>query len=373
MKKLLFAASAAILLASCGQKTPDHQLTGHLEGFAGDSMIVYVINEDFNRQDYIDTISVTNGDFVYDLKDPSQLRLVALMPMDKSSNLSVLLVPGEYARIDGSMDEYFYSGSKFYEDYNTFDRQNTSLQTEMHSIMDRAREMHTNGTATDSAMQVLQAEYEAIVGKMSEAARAWAEANPSNDVSAYVINTIESADYKAVVEKLDPAVRNGRLAALIQSRLDRIAAEEAREAATKRCVEGAEAPDFTVIDPSGKEIKLSSLRGKALVLDFWGSWCVWCIKGIPDMKAAYKKYSKKVEFLSIACNDTDEKWRAALEEQKMPWLQAINGTEKNDVSVLYGISGYPTKIIIDAEGKIVKTVIGEDPAFYELLDKLFKK
>ncbi len=373
MKKLLYAASAAVLLASCGQKAPEHQLTGHLEGLSADSLIVMVVNETFSRQDYTDTIPVTNGDFVYDLKDPSQLRQIAIMPLGQRSNLSVLLVPGETARIEGTMDEYFYSGSKFYEDYNAFDRSIGDVQKEIGAIMDKAGEMHNNGTATDSAMQELQTQYEAALAKMGEAAKAWVDAHPGDDVSAYVISTLGNDDYKAAVEKLAPAVRNGKLAPYIQSRLDLIAAEEAREAASQRCVEGAEAPDFTVLDPAGKEINLKSLRGKALVLDFWGSWCVWCIKGIPDMKAAYKKYGKKVEFLSIACNDTDEKWRAALEEQKMPWLQAINGTEKNDVSVLYGISGYPTKIIIDAEGKIVKTVIGEDPAFYELLDKLFKK
>ncbi|MBR5069882.1 MAG: AhpC/TSA family protein [Bacteroidales bacterium] len=373
MKKMFFAASAAVLLASCGQKAPEHQLTGHLDGLDADSLIVYVINESFSRQDYMDTIAVTNGDFVYDLKDPSQLRLIALMPKGQNSNLSVLLVPGEYVRIDGTMDEYFFSGSKFYEDYNTYDRSITDYQREISGIMDRAREMHENGTATDSAMQIMQGEYEALMGKMSEAAKDWAASHPDQDVSAYIISALDGSDYKAAVEKLAPAVRNGKLSPYIQSRLDRIAAEEAREAAQQRCVEGAEAPDFTVLDPNGKPITLSSLRGKALVLDFWGSWCVWCIKGIPDMKTAYKKYSKKVEFLSIACNDTDEKWRAALEEQQMPWLQAFNGTDKNDVSVLYGIQGYPTKILIDADGKIVKTIIGEDPAFYELLDKYCKK
>ena len=372
MKPLFFAASAALLLASCGPKAPEHQLAGHLDGLDADSLIVYVINESFSRQDYIDTIPVTNGDFVYDLKDPTQLRQVALMPLGGGSNLSVLLVPGEYARIDGTMDEYFFSGSKFYEDYNAYDRSITDLQQKVIDIMGTARRMHEDGTATDSAMTVLQEEYETTLQKMGEAAKEWAAKHPADDVSAYVISTLQGADYKAAVEGLDPAVRNGRLAPYIQSYLDRIAAEEARQAAQQRCAEGAEAPDFTVLDPDGKPITLSSLRGKAVVLDFWGSWCVWCIKGIPDMKKAYKKLSRKVEFFSIACNDTDEKWRAALAEQQMPWLQAINGEGKDDVSVLYGIQAYPTKIIIGSDGKIVKTIVGEDPAFYDLLNTLFK-
>ena len=50
------------------------------------------------------------------------------------------------------------------------------------------------------------------------------------------------------------------------------------------------APDFTLNDINGKPLALSSLRGKYVVIDFWGSWCGWCIKGIPKMKEYYAKY-----------------------------------------------------------------------------------
>ena len=50
------------------------------------------------------------------------------------------------------------------------------------------------------------------------------------------------------------------------------------------------APDFTLNDINGKPLVLSSLRGKYVILDFWGSWCVWCIRGIPNMKEYYNKY-----------------------------------------------------------------------------------
>ena len=54
------------------------------------------------------------------------------------------------------------------------------------------------------------------------------------------------------------------------------------------------APDFELPDLQGNPLKLSSLRGKYVVLDFWGSWCVWCIRGIPKMKEAYAKHKDKM-------------------------------------------------------------------------------
>ena len=62
------------------------------------------------------------------------------------------------------------------------------------------------------------------------------------------------------------------------------------------------AKDFTLKDINGNDLSLSNLRGKYVVLDFWGSWCGWCMKGLPDMKAAYEKHKDNLEILGIDCN-----------------------------------------------------------------------
>ena len=129
-----------------------------------------------------------------------------------------------------------------------------------------------------------------------------------------------------------------------------------------------DAPDFTLTDINGKPLTLSSLRGKYVVLDFWGSWCGWCIKGIPQMKEYYKKYAGKFEILGIDCNDSEEAWRAAVDEYELPWLHVYCSDEK--VLKDYDIQGFPTKVIITPEGKIEQMIIGEDPEFYAILDKL---
>ena len=134
------------------------------------------------------------------------------------------------------------------------------------------------------------------------------------------------------------------------------------------------APDFELPDLQGNPLKLSSLRGKYVVLDFWGSWCIWCIRGIPHMKEAYRKYKDKMEILGVDCQDTEEKWKAAVEEHQLPWLQVRCPEDYlQTLGQQYGIQGFPTKVIIDPEGRLVKVVVGEDPAFYTFLDQLFAK
>ena len=129
------------------------------------------------------------------------------------------------------------------------------------------------------------------------------------------------------------------------------------------------APDFSLKDLNGKIVSLRSLRGKPLVLDFWGSWCVWCIRGFPKMKEYYQKHAGKFEILGIDCNDSEEAWRKAVKENNLPWLQVYcpNGSSVFDD---YDIQGFPTKIVLDTQGRVMKTFLGEDPAFYQYLDEI---
>ena len=133
------------------------------------------------------------------------------------------------------------------------------------------------------------------------------------------------------------------------------------------------APDFELPNLQGSTTKLSSLRGKYVVIDFWGSWCIWCIRGIPQMKTYYTKYKDKMEILGVDCRDTEDKWRAAVEEHQLPWLQVRCPNEKlQTIAAQYNIEGFPTKVVVGPQGKIAKVVVGEDPEFYKYLDELFK-
>lgn len=147
--------------------------------------------------------------------------------------------------------------------------------------------------------------------------------------------------------------------------------QNTRQADNKNVEDGKLAPDFTLKSIDGTDLSLSSLRGKYLILDFWGSWCIWCIKGFPEMKKYYEKYADRMEILGVDCGDTEEKWKAAVQKHELKWKQVYNPRDSKLIAQ-YAISGFPTKIVIDPEGKIIKTIVGEDPAFYEFLDELFK-
>lgn len=139
---------------------------------------------------------------------------------------------------------------------------------------------------------------------------------------------------------------------------------------------GDAAPDFTLPDTNGKEVTLKSQQGKWVVLDFWGSWCPWCIKGFPKMKESYKSLGNKVTFIGVACRDGKDAWLNAVKQYELPWLNVWvdpdNKEKTQGIMQTFQLRGFPTKMIIDPKGIIRNITIGEDPDFYPTLQSLVK-
>jgi peroxiredoxin len=134
---------------------------------------------------------------------------------------------------------------------------------------------------------------------------------------------------------------------------------------------GSVAPDFTLQNEKGRTVSLKDFAGKYVVLEFWGTWCGYCIKEMPRLKACYSKYSDKVEFIGIDYKDNRQSWIKAISKYELNWTNLI--AVNDEVREKYGVEGFPTKIIIDREGKIVLKTTGESDEFYLKMDELFCK
>ncbi|TND07825.1 MAG: thioredoxin family protein [Bacteroidetes bacterium] len=118
---------------------------------------------------------------------------------------------------------------------------------------------------------------------------------------------------------------------------------------------GAPAPDFTLKDENGKEVSLSSLKGKAVYLDFWASWCGPCKKEMPNSVALKKKLEgRNVTFVYVSIDKDENAWRSSMKQINVEGIHLCTGAAKNElIGKLYNIQFIPRYVIIDKEGKIV--------------------
>lgn len=139
-------------------------------------------------------------------------------------------------------------------------------------------------------------------------------------------------------------------------------------------VVGKEVPDIVSMNTyDNKKFNLKSLRGKYVVIDFWGTWCGPCVSGMPKMKEYLDKYKGKMEIVGVASESDDgSRWRNFLEKNKdYNWHQVLSRPDE-DYILKFSVAGFPTKIIVDPQGKIVERFVGEDDAIYKKLDELLK-
>jgi peroxiredoxin len=117
---------------------------------------------------------------------------------------------------------------------------------------------------------------------------------------------------------------------------------------------GNPAPDFSLATLDGKTIQLSSLRGKPVVVNFWASWCHFCVGEAPDLQALYQQYhGQGLEMLGVGTDD-QEALRAKAQELKLTYPIGSNPQAADT----YGVEGVPHTFFINRQGLIAASARG---------------
>ncbi len=112
----------------------------------------------------------------------------------------------------------------------------------------------------------------------------------------------------------------------------------------------AYAPDFSITTSEGEYIALDDLRGRVVLLDFWGTWCPPCVASVPSLRDMHKRYAKEKSFvmISVSVHDEEDKWRGFIFKNQMNWSQFRDRDGK--MQRAFRVDKFPTYILIDHEG-----------------------
>jgi len=191
--------------------------------------------------------------------------------------------------------------------------------------------------------------------------------NPASLVSAFILNVYKTTWGK---EKVKP---------LYKAFTDEIKKTNYAES-VKQYLEvnvnpkvGDKYADFESTDINGKNVKLSEIKSKALLLDFWASWCFPCLEENKNLVKVYKDYKKYgFEIFGVSGDTNRELWTEAMKEDKLIWANVFDekGTDSKPF-LIYDINGIPDNFLINSEGIIVARNLRGDE-LRKKLDELLK-
>jgi|GEM_PF-1049451 len=293
--------------------------------------------------------------------------------MSNVSLLGFVAIPNKEITAQGKASDYI-------EAYAIGDRENdlmAKLNKQVHPLLNKV--MNNYCTLGDKSLseeekKPVGEECNKLNEKISAIKLAFVQENISSIIGlstarSLLNNQISLEEAPSYFAKIDEKYKNSMYYHQLMDRYKQLIEEKESK---EKTAEGKEAPEIVTSESyTGKAFSLKSLRGKYVLIDFWGTWCGACIKGMPEMKAFHEKHADKLELLGIAAEKGGtDRWNSMIKNRGFNWHQILNGKDDKDFVKKFGVSAFPTKILVSPEGKILLRYVGEDAEFYNKLEEL---
>jgi thiol-disulfide isomerase/thioredoxin len=341
------------------EKLPDNfHIEGRITGAANQKILIQA-QTDQGPVAIAETKTDANGSYSIDGNIPAPLGLYTFVVGEGSENAIILpMVEGEKVNISGNIKDFIIypriSGATWAK----------PLMWYMKSLNDfSTKYMLEENAAKLSEEERLKGKNNFVVEVRKQIAR-----DPGNQANVIMVSALfpnpdegfANFDDRnlVVLEKMSKSYQKKHSAspitkALVQN-IDAISAQLEDYAATTGGTMAA--PEISLPNPDGKQLRLSDLKGKVVLIDFWASWCKPCRMENPNVVRLYNKFKNKgFEVFSVSLDDNPEAWKQAIKADGLSWKNHVSdlmGWQSSMVQ-LYGIQGIPHTVLINREGKII--------------------
>jgi thiol-disulfide isomerase/thioredoxin len=342
------------------------ELSGTLSKVTNDKQVVLSYKNNAGK-DKRDTVQINNGKFTINGEtsygNKAYLSLVLLKKdtskvRQQADYKEFYLEKGKYKVIGtDSMSTAKITGAKVQSDFLDYTARTEKLLAQFKDISARFAKVYYAKPKDTIAIKSIQAEARPVYAKIEAALDSFIFSHPDSYVTADLIAENKMAVIDVV--KFDPyyKILSERVLASNTGKKITERYNKAKQFAVGKLI------DFTLPDKNGTEFKLSSLKGKYVLVDFWASWCVPCRAENPFLLKAYAELKdKNFEIVGVSLDDTKANWLKAVEQDKLPWTQVsdVKGF-KTEIAVRFGITAIPQNVLIDPDGKVIaKDLRGED-------------
>jgi thiol-disulfide isomerase/thioredoxin len=382
--RTLFLFFILTFLASCKKEAPaiDNSFTvsGTIKGLDTDFMIRSYRDAAGNRVS--DTIVVKDESFFYtaQIDEPTfiffwpyvertikKTQRGGYYPV-KSSQFAFLANPGDQIVFEGEVTDFIHaypSGTQANDDL-------ASINSEVFPLMNRSvnylLEMELLEEDAPRRM-VLEDSVEILDAQVIDLKKNFIFSHPQSEAAAWYLSDM----------MLRSQISDEEAVSAFKAFADELKAYRYyKEVATR--VEGIEATQVGKIVQNfttdatftGETFEFDALKGKYVLMDFWGTWCGPCIAEMPKVKAYQEKYEDRLTVLGVNQGDSKDKIDQFITPKGYTWTHLMNGKGEDDFVLKFNVAGFPTKFIIDPEGKILNRFVGDGEESFSVLDSLLQ-
>lgn len=278
----------------------------------------------------------------------------------KLKAIEIVVFPGVNIRVEGNASSYLNA----YSTGSPEEVKIASLNRKLYPFRDSLSDIdYTNKQTFRYALQ----QEEKFVNSISTIENSFIKNNPSSIISSYLI----FQRFQTFIKSNKPEA-DSLLTLLKPKKGDvyyrRMIFIKNNLAESKKAIKvGEKFPDFkTKFIYKGKNFTLNQTQGKYRLIDFWGTWCIPCVKEMPQLKQFYEKHKDSLTIIGIA-NDNYQNWTAFLNKHHYNWIQLLdNGPIK--LSEDLKVEVYPTKYLLDPSGKIIMIFKDADEGIWSKIE-----
>lgn len=342
--------TVAMLLSFAAAFAQSFKIEGTTEGLA-DGTWLYLRTA--SPETLLDSAKVMNSKFSFKGKSVEKAIHVAIYTAKytnyvffwlENKHMSIALKNGEFKK--GSI-----KGSATQDEWAKLSQLEKNIQLRQDSLNNLLKK-----ATADEEKQKLQQKIAYLRKEEQQIDIDYVKNNPNSFIAVYLLNVYTSTWGKEktneLYQNLSPEMK--------QHKFGKEIAEFIK--LNKSIKIGERFADFEQLNTKGKHVKLSEIKGKYILLEFWASWCGPCREENPKLVETYNAFKDKgFAILGVSADDNKKYWLEAVEKDGLTWenVSDLNG-DKNRASLIYGINAYPTNFLIDDKGIIIaKNLRGE--------------
>lgn len=347
MRNLIAILVLALTVFACQKAKDEFSIKGTIAGVETGKVYLEKIVD--GRPQSIDTADVVDGKFAFSGKmETPDIRILRLNEQDYFGQLFLDNSKVKVVANKDSLRLTKITGSPTQDLFKVYLTELERMNKEVAKLQEKYQTAMSQGN-TDEANKA-EIDYTAMMDNMKVFTKNFVKENNSSVVSAYLTlvqlaSQIEGPELDSIIAKFPAEISKSEYV---------IKVKELAEGMKKTAI-GAVAPDFTMNDPAGNPVQLSSLRGKVVMIDFWASWCKPCRLENPSVVKLYQKYNADgFEIIGVSLDRTKKEWVEAIKEDQLSWLHVSDlQFWQNTAARLYSVNAIPQTYLLDKDGKII--------------------